>query len=112
MLDSHGNLDVRPARHRPAARREALRRLQASVRHAGRRFFYAGSGTPISTTCHDQRDHRVRRTAAATWAARRAEPDRSARSHELASGATKPLRFELNVMNVFNQKTATHMFNY
>jgi len=37
-------------------------------------------------------------------------------SHELrlggGSGGGKRLRFELNVLNVFNQKTATHIYNY
>jgi hypothetical protein len=34
-------------------------------------------------------------------------------SHELPIGASnKRLRFELNVQNLFNQKTARHLFNY
>jgi len=35
-------------------------------------------------------------------------------SHELrlGGGGGKRLRFELNVLNVFNQKTATHIYNY
>ena len=34
-------------------------------------------------------------------------------SHEFAlGGGHKRLRFELNVLNVFNQKTARHIFNY
>jgi hypothetical protein len=33
-------------------------------------------------------------------------------SHELSLATSKRIRFELNVLNVFNQKTATHMFNY
>ena len=32
-------------------------------------------------------------------------------SHELHMRATSKLRFELNVINLFNQKTATHIFN-
>jgi hypothetical protein len=32
-------------------------------------------------------------------------------SHEVGL-ARKKIRFELNVLNVFNQKTATHIFNY
>jgi hypothetical protein len=33
-------------------------------------------------------------------------------SHELTMRGTKKLRFELNVLNLFNQQTATHVFNY
>jgi Carboxypeptidase regulatory-like domain/TonB-dependent Receptor Plug Domain len=33
-------------------------------------------------------------------------------SHELNLMGSQKLRFELNVQNVFNQKTATHIFNY
>jgi hypothetical protein len=33
-------------------------------------------------------------------------------THELAMAGAKRLRFELNVLNVFNQKTARHVFNY
>jgi hypothetical protein len=33
-------------------------------------------------------------------------------SHEVSIGGRKKVRFELNVLNVFNQKTATHIFNF
>ena len=33
-------------------------------------------------------------------------------SHELPMAGNKRLRFELNVLNLFNQKTARHVFNY
>jgi hypothetical protein len=33
-------------------------------------------------------------------------------SHEFGLAAQKRLRFELNVLNVFNQQTARHIFNY
>src|SRR6185369_6784644 len=33
-------------------------------------------------------------------------------SHELNLMRSQKLRLELNVQNVFNQKTATHIFNY
>ena len=33
-------------------------------------------------------------------------------THELALMGAKRLRFELNVLNVFNQKTARHIFNF
>ena len=32
-------------------------------------------------------------------------------SHELSMLGARKLRFELNVINLFNQKTATHIFN-
>ena len=33
-------------------------------------------------------------------------------SHEMQMAGNKRLRFELNVLNLFNQKTARHLFNY
>ena len=33
-------------------------------------------------------------------------------SHEFELHGSQKLRFELNVLNLFNQKTATHIFNY
>ena len=33
-------------------------------------------------------------------------------SHELPMAGNKRLRLELNVLNLFNQKTARHVFNY
>ena len=33
-------------------------------------------------------------------------------SHELAMGGSKRIRLELNVLNLFNQKTSRHVFNY
>ena len=33
-------------------------------------------------------------------------------SHELGLPGQKRLRFELNVLNLFNQKTTRHIFNY
>ena len=33
-------------------------------------------------------------------------------SHEIGLAGSKRLRFELNVLNVFNQKTTRHIFNY
>jgi hypothetical protein len=33
-------------------------------------------------------------------------------SHEIGLGGRKRLRLELNVLNVFNQKTVRHRFNY
>jgi hypothetical protein len=33
-------------------------------------------------------------------------------THELAMAGNRRLRFELNVLNLFNQKTSRHIFNY
>jgi len=33
-------------------------------------------------------------------------------SHEINTGESSKLRFEFNVLNVFNQKTPTHIFNF
>ena len=33
-------------------------------------------------------------------------------SHELSQADRKRLRLELNIQNLFNQKTVTHIFNY
>jgi hypothetical protein len=33
-------------------------------------------------------------------------------SHELSQADRKRLRLELNIQNLFNQKTATHIFNF
>ena len=33
-------------------------------------------------------------------------------SHELKLRATRKIRLDLNILNLFNQKTATHIFNF
>jgi hypothetical protein len=33
-------------------------------------------------------------------------------SHEIKTGETRKIRLELNVLNIFNQKTTTHIFNF
>ncbi len=77
-------------------------------------FFYGASGTPISTyvTSTNGIDLFVngRGDMGRTPALTRTD---LLVSHELGLGATsKKLRLELNVLNVFNQKTATHIFNF
>ena len=76
-------------------------------------FFYGGSGTPITTYVdHGQPDRGLRRRP------RRHGPHAVLQqtdllvSHELPMAGNKRLRFELNVLNLFNQKTARHIFNY
>jgi hypothetical protein len=76
-------------------------------------FFYAGQGTPISTVVIDQQLEPLLVNG-------RGDMGRTPTlmhtdllvSHELALGGTKKVRFELNVLNLFNQKTPTHIFNF
>ena len=72
LWDSHGNLDVvgRLATDRP----HVVKLYGAYDFPFGTQigaFFYGGSGTPISTYVTPRTRSGVRRTAAATWAARR-----------------------------------------
>ena len=85
-------------------------------------FFYGGSGTPVYTyvtstnsadlfvegrngwyengqVTHDKRTPNLYRTDLLV-------------SHEVGLAGQKRLRFELNVLNVFDQQTARHIFNY
>jgi hypothetical protein len=85
-------------------------------------FFYGGSGTPVYTyvtstnsadlfvegrngwyengqVTHDKRTPALYRTDLLL-------------SHQITLPGQKQLRFELNVLNVFNQQTARHIFNY
>lgn len=74
--------------------------------------FYGGSGTPIST-------YVVTLNQTNVFVEGRGDMGRTPFlsrtdflvSHEI-NVSTKKLRIELNVLNVFNQKTATHIFNY
>jgi hypothetical protein len=76
-------------------------------------LFYGASGTPISTYVNTTNQTEVfvngrgdmGRTPAATQT-------NLLVSHSLSAGGRKRLRFELNVLNLFNQKTAVHLFNY
>ena len=85
-------------------------------------FFYGGSGTPVYTyvtsthsadlfvegregfyengqVTHGKRTPNLYRTDLLL-------------SHEVGLSGLKRLRFELNVLNLFNQQTARHIFNY
>jgi hypothetical protein len=74
---------------------------------------YSGSGTPLST-------YVVTLNQTNLFVEGRGDMGRTPwlnradllLSHELSLAPAKRLRFELNVLNVFNQKTATHRFNY
>ena len=76
-------------------------------------FVYAGSGTPMSTVVEHDQHHsgageRPRRHGPHAVAV--AAPTCSSRTRSTMIG-TQRVRFELNVINLFNQKTATHIFN-
>lgn len=111
--DANGNLDVlgRLATDRPVvAKFYGSYRLPFGTQVGG--FVYAGSGTPISTVVNTTNTIPVQvngrgdmgRTPALT------RTDLLV-SHELGMMGGKRVRFELNVINLFNQKTATHIFN-
>ena len=76
-------------------------------------FEYIGSGTPINTVVN------TLNTIPVFVNGRNADMGRTpilARtdllvSHELKLAASRKMRFELNVINLFNRKTATHLFN-
>jgi outer membrane receptor protein involved in Fe transport len=76
-------------------------------------FFYAGSGTPLTT-------YVVSSNQTNLFVEGRGDMGRTPVltktdllvSHELRLTGAKRLRFELNVLNVFNQKTTRHAFNY
>ena len=111
--DSHGNLDVRGrlATDRPVvAKFYGSYRLPFGTQVGG--FVYAGSGTPISTVVHT-------RNTIPVLVNGRGDMGRTPMlsrtdllvSHEIGSMAGRRIRLELNVINLFNQKTATHIFN-
>ena len=115
LWDSHGNVDVtgRLATDRP----HVLKLYGGYTMPWGTNiggFIYAGSGTPISTyvTSTHSADLFVERS-------RRHGPDARARSRPTCTCRTtsrwmagRSVRLELTVLNLFNQKTARHIFNY
>jgi hypothetical protein len=114
LFDSHGNLDVlgRLGTDRP----HVVKLYGAYQFRFGTQvgaFFYGGSGTPISTyvTSTNRADMFVegRGDLGRTDVFTRTD---FLLTHELAMAGNKRLRFELNVLNIFNQKTSRHIFNY
>ncbi|MEP7310412.1 MAG: carboxypeptidase regulatory-like domain-containing protein [Acidobacteriota bacterium] len=75
-------------------------------------FFYGGSGTPISTYVNTTNTIPMfvygRGDMGRTPVLTRTD---LLISHEFSMMQSKKLRLELNVINLFNQKTATHLFN-
>ncbi|MEN3339245.1 MAG: hypothetical protein V7647_2921 [Acidobacteriota bacterium] len=110
--DSHGHLDVRGrlATDRPVvAKFYGSYRLPFGTQVGG--FVYAGSGTPMSTVVNTTNTIPVlvngRGDMGRTPMLTRTD---LLVSHEIG-GRGRRVRFELNVINLFNQKTATHIFN-
>jgi outer membrane receptor protein involved in Fe transport len=114
LWDSHGNLD--PLGRLATDRPHVVKLYGAYQFGMGTQvgaFFYGGSGTPITTQVVGQDQY-------AAMVNGRGDLGRSPVltrtdllvSHELSLADRKRLRFELNVQNLFNQKTATHIFNY
>jgi outer membrane receptor protein involved in Fe transport len=114
LWDAHGHLDVvgRLATDRP----NVVKLYGAYQFNFGTQlglFFYGGSGTPLSTEVVGQDQY-------APLVNGRGDMGRTPIltrtdllvSHELSVGPKRRLRLELNVQNLFNQKTATHLFNY
>jgi hypothetical protein len=114
MWDSRGNLGVEG---RLATDRPHVAKLYGAYSfpfgtQVGA-FFYGASGTPIST-------YVVTANQIPVFVNGRGDMGRTPiltrtdllLSHEVPLLANRKIRLELNVINLFNQKTATHIFNY
>jgi hypothetical protein len=115
LWDAAGNLDPRG---RLATDRPHVVKLYGSyVMPFGTTiggFFYGGSGTPITTVVNEAN------TFYAPMVNGRGDLGRTPVltrtdllvSHEFAMAGARRLRLEANFLNLFNQKTATHIFNF
>jgi Carboxypeptidase regulatory-like domain/TonB-dependent Receptor Plug Domain len=111
--DSKGHLDPRGrlATDRPVvAKFYGSYRLPFGTQVGG--FVYAGSGTPMSTVVNTTNTIPVlvngRGDMGRTPFLTRTD---LLVSHDLRLAGSQRVRLELNVLNIFNQKTATHIFN-
>lgn len=116
LFDSHGNINQlgRLATDRPNVFKfygsKTFNFKKAHSTEIGG-FFYAGSGTPLSTFVNTQNQIEV-------FVNGRGDLGRTPMlnqtdlviAHEIKLGEVKKLRFEFNAINVFNQKTATYRF--
>lgn len=114
LWDAHGNLGVYG--RLPTDRPHVAKLYGAYTLPFGTQlgaFFYAGSGTPISTVVNtlDLEPLLVNGRGDMGRTPMLTQTDLLV-SHELSLSNRRKLRFELNVLNVFNQKTATHIFNF
>jgi outer membrane receptor protein involved in Fe transport len=112
-FDSHGHLNVvgRLATDRPVvAKFYGSYLLPFGTQIGG--FVYAGSGTPMSTVVNTANQIPVlvegRGDMGRTPFLSRTD---LLVSHEVKMARNQRVRFEFNVINLFNQKTATHIFN-
>lgn len=112
LFDSHGNfVEGRLATDRPHVfKAYGSYKFKWGTDIGG--FLYAGSGTPVSTVVNQT--NRI-----GLFVNGRGDLGRTPIlsqtdlmvGHEIKFGETKRLRFEFNAQNVFNQKTARHIFN-
>ena len=113
LFDSHGNLNVKG--RLPTDRPNVVKLYGSYSFKFGTEvdaFFYAGSGTPISTYVNTTNGISVfvngrgdmGRTPVLS------QTDLMA-AHQFKLTESKSLRFEFNMLNLFNQKTARHIFN-
>ena len=76
-------------------------------------FIYVGSGTPLSSLVNTLDLYPLlvegRGDMGRTPTLSRTD---LLVSHELKLKGAQRMRFELNILNIFNQKTATHIFNF
>jgi hypothetical protein len=114
VWDAHGNLDVagRLATDRPHVLKIYGAYSLTTETDIGLSF-YGGSGTPMSTYVNST-------SQAEVFVNGRGDMGRTPvftqtnllASHTLTLTGAKRVRFELNVINLFNQKTTRHVFNY
>lgn len=114
LFDSHGNVDIKGRLN--TDRPHVFKIYGAKEFKFGTNvglFFYGGSGTPVSTLV-------VTRNQIPVFVNGRGDLGRTPILtqtdlnvfHDLKFGETKRLRFEMNMLNLFNQKTARAVFNY
>jgi hypothetical protein len=114
LWDSHGHLNV--VGKLPTDRPNVFKLYGSYSFPTGTQiggFLYAGNGTPISTQVNslDQEGLFVNGRGDLGRTPALSHTDLML-SHEIKTGESAKLRFELNVLNVFNQKTPTHIFNF
>jgi hypothetical protein len=114
MWDAHGNLD--PQGRLATDRPHVLKVYGATVLPFGTEVgvnFYAGSGTPVSTYVNTLNSIEVMVNGRGDMGRTPALSSTDLLvAHQIGLGGRKRLRLELNVLNLFNQKTARHRFNY
>jgi hypothetical protein len=114
LFDSKGKLDV--LGRLPTDRPHVVKLYGSYTFNFGTEiggFFYGGSGTPITTYVNT-----INQTEA--FVNGRGDLGRTpiltqtdmVFAHQIRVGEGKKLRFEFNALNLFNQKTSRHIFNY